>query len=416
MLIPQVNIPLKCFCGKEYLFSQDLEEHRRARGHFPSHRCTSVCNHPKSVSKDGPARICGWCGKTFERSDVFQDHAIATGHCFCSDCNLTFPSRESWKEHRKSAKHASEFKFCDCNRSFKDVHALVAHMESRVHKKPLKPKIARHGENRSISPSSSTMCAKCKRTFSSSESLQQHYDSVKHKPLSHLGCPMGTECRGTFTSPSALLHHLESGKCSSGMQREKIFQLVKSCDLNIINQSPSASVASPSLSPQTYTASIGTESWAVMSDTGSEWSLLTPSPSCGSVQDSLEQWSLLEGVGSQTGEGVTVPSTTLQTLRCPMCPGKRAGFSTLHALQQHMDSPVHSPKLYKCPTLSGKGDMVRHAGRFSTLGGLCQHLESNSCRGGRSALFRCIGFIQERLEQLGHGKMQLLLPSENIRS
>jgi hypothetical protein len=414
MLFPRAKSALKCFCGRNYISPHDLEEHRRARGHFQSHRCTSLCKHPVPVPKDGPTHVCGVCGKTCENSDIFRDHAIATGHCFCSDCELTFPSRASWEAHRKSAKHASEFRCCDCNISFVDVHALVAHMESRAHRKPLRPKSPRHDENRTMSSASGTTCTKCKRKFSCSESLQQHYNSVKHKPLSRLECPMGTNCRGTFTSPSALLHHLESGRCLSGMHREKVFQIVKSCDLNIISQSSLASAASPSFSPQSYTTRTGTDSWAAMSDTGSEWSLLTPSPSCGSVQDSLDQWLLPEDEGSQLGEGVFVTSTTPQTLQCPMCPAKRARFSTLHSLQQHIDSPVHSPKIYKCPTLSRKGVENRRVARFSTLGGLCQHLESNSCQGGKSALFRCINFIQERMEQLGHGKMQFLLPSEKI--
>jgi hypothetical protein len=414
MLFPRITSALECFCGKSYTSPQDLEEHRRARGHFPSHRCTSLCKHPIPTPKDGPAHVCGGCGKTCERFDIFLDHAIATGHCFCSDCDLTFPSSASWEEHRKSAKHASEFRCCDCKISFKDVHALVAHMENRAHRKPLRSKSPRHDKNRSMSPKSGTKCTKCERKFSCSKALKQHYDSVKHKPLSRLKCPMGTNCKGTFTSPSALLHHLESGRCSSGMHREKVFQILKSCNLNIISQCLSTSVASPSFSPRSYTPSIGIDSWTAISDNGSEWSMLTPSPSCDSAQDGLDQWSLLEDVDFQLGEGMFVGTTNLQTLRCPICPGTRARFSTLHSLQQHVESPAHSPKIYQCPSLSQDGDVTRRAGHFSTLGGLCQHLESNSCRGGKSVLLRCTAFIQEHLEQLGHGKIHFLLPSEKI--
>jgi hypothetical protein len=408
MLVPRPNTALKCFCGRAYTSSDDLKEHRKARGHFPSHKCTGSCNHPAAHPHDGQTRVCGYCGKLCERLDIFQDHAIATGHCFCSECDLNFPSRQCWEDHRNSADHASEFKCCDCDISFHDVHALVAHMESRAHRKPRRKKVARNDRKHSLSAPSSTHCTKCKKKFSCPQSLQQHCASLKHRPLSRLKCPIGSNCKGTFFSPSALLHHLESGSCSSGMHRGKVYELVESCDLNVISRSPSASEACTVSGLQAYSPPVRSDTWAVMSDTGSEWSLLTPS--CGSAEESLEQWSLLEDAEPQLRGGSSFASTTLQTLRCPICPAKRAAFSTLQSLQQHMDSPVHSSKVYKCPGLGQNGGATRHARSFSTLAGLCQHLESDSCQGGKLALFRCITFVQEQLAQLGLGETQLLLP------
>jgi hypothetical protein len=409
MPLPRVTSLLKCFCDRTYTTPQDLEEHRRARGHFPSHKCTGMCKHPAPAPNHGQTHVCGYCGKICERLDIFQDHTIATGHCYCSDCDEHFSSRQSWDDHRKSTKHASEFKCCDCDISFNDVHALVAHVRSPAHRRPLRPDIARQDKKHSLLASSSTECTKCRRKFPCSQSLQQHCASLKHKPLSQLECPLGTNCRGSFLSPSALLHHLESGRCSSGMHRGEIYQLVVSCDLGIISHSPSASLASTISGFQAYTPT-GSDSWALMSDAGSEWSMLTPSPSCGSADDSLEQWSLLEDPKPQLSEGLSFAPMTAQGLRCPMCPSKRAGFSTLHSLQQHMDSPAHSPKVYKCPSLGQELSVTRHAIRFSTLSGLCQHLESDTCKGGKRALFRCIELIQAHLKQLGLGEMQVLLP------
>jgi hypothetical protein len=409
MLLPQVTTPLKCFCGSIYTSPQDLEEHRRARGHFPSHKCTGLCKHPALVPHDGQTHVCGYCGKTCERLDIFQDHAIATGHCFCSDCGVHFSSRRSWDDHRKTAKHASEFKCCNCDISFHDIHALVAHMESRAHRRPLPAKATRQHKKHSLLASSSTECTKCRRKFPCSQSLQQHCASLRHKPLSRLECPIGTNCRGSFLSPSALLQHLESGMCSSGMQREEVHQIVESCDLGILSHSPSTSLSSTVSGFQAYTT-VGSTSWALASDAGSEWSMLTPSPSCVSADESSEQWSLLEGSEPQLRDHLSLASMTAQALRCPMCPSKRAEFLTLHSLQQHMQSPAHSPKVYKCPSLGQELDMITHSIRFSTLGGLCQHLESDSCKGGKRALFRCIEFIQAQLEQMGLGEMQLLLP------
>jgi hypothetical protein len=327
MLLHRPNTPLKCFCGRTYTSSDDLEEHRKARGHFPSHRCTGSCKHPAPDPQDAETRPCGYCGKLCERLDIFQDHAIATGHCFCSDCDLNFPNRQFWEDHRSSADHASEFKCCDCDIHFTDVHALVAHMESRAHRKPRRAKVAQNNGKHSVPAPSRIICSICKNKFSSPQSLQQHCSSSKHRPLSRLKCPIGSNCKGTFSSPSALLHHLESGSCASGMNRGKVYQVVESCDLNILSYSPST------ISDlQAYTPPVGSDLWAITSDTESEWSLLTPPPSSGSAEDSLEQWSLLEDAEPQLGGGLSFASTTLQTLRCPMCPANRAGFSTLQSL------------------------------------------------------------------------------------
>ena len=73
-------------------------------------------------------------------------------------------------------------------------------------------------------------CKICRRTFSSFQSLRQHRESVKHKPLSALRCPIGKGCRGEFSAPSALLHHLESGKCCSGMDRDDVYDIIQLYD------------------------------------------------------------------------------------------------------------------------------------------------------------------------------------------
>lgn len=273
-------------------------------------------------------------------------------------------------------------------------------MESRAHRKSLQSKTAfRHEKDVSSGPSS-TKCAECKRNFPSSHSLEQHKASLRHKPLSRLPCPIGLKCRTGFPSPSAVLHHLESGRCSSGMNRDDLNQIAGSCDLNITDASSLGSVASTIYDLQAYHQPVGNDMWAIQSDTESEWSMLTPSTSCVSVEDIQEQWSMLDSPPS---------STTLQTLRCPMCPKERAGFSTKISLQQHLNSPKHSPKLYKHPSVGQEGDVERYTRCFSTLSGLCQHLESDSGQGGKRILFRYISLIQAQLKQLGLTEIQLLL-------
>lgn len=47
-------------------------------------------------------------------------------------------------------------------------------------------------------------------------------------------------------------------------------------------------------------------------------------------------------------------------------------FAKLNSLNQHLGSPVHQQNLYHCPGLSCERE-------FTTLGGLVNHFESESC-------------------------------------
>ena len=53
--------------------------------------------------------------------------------------------------------------------------------------------------------------------------------------------------------------------------------------------------------------------------------------------------------------------------QCCFCHRK---FRNLLALTQHLNSPVHQPKIYNCPACTT---------RFTVFSGLVQHVESDSC-------------------------------------
>jgi hypothetical protein len=123
-------------------------------------------------------------------------------------------------------------------------------MASRVHRKPLQQRS--HGNTRKATQATMVSaddqtCKRCRRTFSSFQSLQQQLESIKHKPLSALHCPIGEGCRGEFSAPSALLHHLENGKCCSGMDRDDIYDIVQLYDKDRTIHSP------PTLTPSSST-------------------------------------------------------------------------------------------------------------------------------------------------------------------
>ncbi|KAI9765883.1 MAG: hypothetical protein M1839_005286 [Geoglossum umbratile] len=406
------RLTLNCFCGRTYGNAIDLEEHRRARGHFSSHRCGPLCNHPQ-VSP-GPVRMqsCNSCGKKCERDDILRDHRTFTGHCFCSECDRVFESQGALKEHLRTELHASEFRCCNCNIDFKDVHALNAHMASRAHRRPLpadrenpKPQVTALIDG--VLP-----CEDCDRTFKSASALRAHRASVKHKPLSNLTCPLGKKCTMRFTSPSALIQHLESGKCDSGTTRDKIYGLIQSHDPEKLIHSPPED---PPLTPQSYLPSETSPTNYtprrpnLLADSDN-WSLV-PSPSIFSLDESAAESSLVSGPRTPTSDGRhSVYAPISHRLRCPLCPETHRRFAVLQDLERHMASPVHCPKVYHCPVgLFPEGRSSQAPRFFSTLGGLAQHLESGACQGGEGTFKKIVEFIERRLNLLGFRSMPLLL-------
>ena len=67
---------------------------------------------------------------------------------------------------------------------------------------------------------------------------------------------------------------------------------------------------------------------------------------------------------------------------CYFCPRE---FRTLPALNQHLKSPVHEQKMYKCPKCATK---------FTLFSGLVQHVESESCGISR---FREVKMTMDRI-------------------
>ncbi|KAI0280580.1 hypothetical protein BGY98DRAFT_914517, partial [Russula aff. rugulosa BPL654] len=129
-------------------------------------------------------------------------------------------------------------------------------------------------------------------------------------------------CNKSFVSLAAVTLHFESGTCPSRMTREQLNRLVVRADTNNYITNASRLITGP----------LG-------------WN--EPPPSATTWATELSR------------NGVEV-------LLCI------ATFRTLARLNQHLQSPRHEDKIYRCPKTDCRTEFV-------TLSGLCQHVEGGSC-------------------------------------
>ncbi|KAL8713539.1 MAG: hypothetical protein Q9220_002401 [cf. Caloplaca sp. 1 TL-2023] len=323
-----------------------------------------------------------------------KDHQRDKGHCYCKDCDLCFEDAATLLHHRCTKLRPSEFRCIDCRRDFSSEQALVQHLASKKNHQPLKS---------AIEPSADGFfhCDKCDRRFAQRYALEQHQASNVHKPLSNLRCIASAKCTKHFTSPSALLGHLESGACSSRLNKDLLDTLILEHDTeNIITfgvqemllpgKAANDSEEIIGLSPKCLRASIEESD----TDSGGLGALLKASD--------VPEWypSAAENEPGKRIDG---------KLSCPLCPAGSKGFRTRQAFQEHLGSPAHAPKIFHCPLdLLPVAQARVPLKAFSTLSGLTSHIESNACEGGRRMLEAAADFIEEKLQDLGWAQIKLL--------
>jgi hypothetical protein len=167
-----------------------------------------------------------------------------------------------------------------------------------------------------------TYCTDCQRSFQNETNLRHHLNSKLHRPAD-VRCP-GRGCTKSFVSHAALLLHFESGTCPSRMTREQLNRLVVRADTNNYITNPARLLTGPLGHSEPRAPVV---SWA----TARSWN--------GSAYE------------------------------CFLC---NSTFDTLARLNQHLQSPRHEDRIYRCP----KTDCLTE---FVTLSGLCQHVEGGSC-------------------------------------
>jgi len=127
-------------------------------------------------------------------------------------------------------------------------------------------------------------------------------------------CPF---CKNSYTTASGVTIHLESGTCTSGLNRDKINTAIQNLDRNNV-------ITRPMLTMPGY--------------------------------DRVETIA-------------TSRSWNGHSFECYLC---HREFNSLKGLNQHIQSPAHEQPLYHCPN-------ARCARPFKVLSGLVQHVESETC-------------------------------------
>ncbi|KAM5347854.1 hypothetical protein ACJ41O_007678 [Fusarium nematophilum] len=163
-------------------------------------------------------------------------------------------------------------------------------------------------------------CSECDWFFSRWDDIQQHLRRSRHRQPSVV-CPF---CSALYGTATGLTHHLERGCCPSApLDRDELYREIRRRDPN------------------------------------------------GCISNN----NLLEWHGASTTYEATQRAWNPRhgQYECYLC---HSLFRSLHGLNQHLSSPQHQQNLYRCPNRSCIGE-------FTTLAGLINHLESESCSSSR---------------------------------
>lgn len=263
---------------------------------------------------------CYRCSRSFNSYSALRQHEQnSPNHHLCDNWDKDFTSAKALKEHFVQSLMYDYCQHCDTH--FDDSEELQDHYQTDHHfcdpcRKIFQNEYGLHDHWHYRQSGLHHYCVLCKRLFQNANNLSNHLNSSLHRPKD-VPCP-GKGCGVAFVSRSALILHLESSGCKSGADRQTINRYVRQYDTkNIITNPPR--LLTVGTSDVTYVAS--ERAW-----NGSAY-------------------------------------------ECYLC---HAGFRTLTALNQHLASPRHQEKIYVCPL-----NLCRES--FTTLRGLCQHIESECC-------------------------------------
>ena len=376
--------------------------------------------------------------------------------CRLDGCGDVFWTKHEFREHvavrhiKLSAKLPSiEFRCVDCDCDFPSAKQLDAHLKNTV-----------DAVRETLLEPAPNTCETCNKTFKTANGLNSHSKSAKHKGISaSLPC-IHPGCRKQFSSPAAMLNHLESGKCSSNINTQTVNKAIMNNDPTGIITEPNARqgldnwhqnqqsllLTLTKEDPKHLIGNAGEQSRLLRpleADEDDEDSdeddggvaILTPNSFYSADIDGAALTPCLNGeltplssaetprfsggmLTPRSHQGAPNPlilqsllslsaSASKTTHSCPLCPTQRV-FHSSFALQAHIESAAHAPKIYHCPIslldpdlMNISGKKRSHLRKFNTLSGLARHLEAEACKGGKDTLMKVIKFVEGKFKEMG---------------
>jgi hypothetical protein len=135
-----------------------------------------------------------------------------------------------------------------------------------------------------------------------------------------------------------------------------------------------------------------------------EQTILTPSQSSNSGASS--EWAFLNTSRMLTPASTSIDGSSVSTIRfdavakvwpCSKCDRTVPAEAPL---RQHMNSAVHGPEIFHCPTADpGVAPAHLQDRRFKSMSGLVAHIENESCHGGLDALKTIIEVMEKPMKK-----------------
>ncbi|OCL13649.1 hypothetical protein AOQ84DRAFT_282691 [Glonium stellatum] len=245
----------------------------------------------------------------------------------CQTCPRTFRTQQSCNQHMNDTDHwAPRFECESCTRDFRSQNAANQHMTAVRHWAPRIPcetcEKKFHTQNAADQHMDAlahykNYCKSCGLRFQNENNLRMHLNSKIHRGT-NVPCPF---CRVGYTSASGLTHHLETGACTRApnLNRETILNMIRERDPH------------------------------------------------GVITNKQIGWHKEENVKYSA----TNHAFNGYYWECYVCHNE---YTTVNALNAHINSPSHKQKVYRCPN-----SKVQCGKQFVTLAGPFNHLESEAC-------------------------------------
>jgi hypothetical protein len=373
---------------------------------------------------------------------------VEESNLWCEECKKHFVDVTAYKQHKASTKHkAPKFAIkCPCKKDFNILSALVQHLESggcksRVTRNQLNATIYRYDADRcitmdkhaerfagmsiagsstasSIAPSDSASILEFSfRSLSTDSSRPSMVRDRIFTPddsdatstvSSHGGVVLTPDASDYASTSSESINTPPASDTSSNLSGggAMLPRSVRGGASTTSSDSesvltPTGSTVSERVMPPTFAPGpeyVGDED----DDEAEGETIFTPPAS--SVNGTYEDWSYIHSSNTFTPSASSIDGSSVATIRYDAtskswpCSDCSRSFTTRNDLRQHVDSAVHSQKIFHCPTSVGNNAAIRDR-EFKTMSGLVQHIEDEACKMGEDAMKTLLDVVDKPMRK-----------------